>query len=206
MSVRINKFPFFLWVTEKKGDLKVDLKNLKVTSEVMGNSNLKPVPIYIIVLMKYLPLTLLFINFYLPQNKQEVIIFFLILLIAVFFAFMMEFVTALKIIIIIFCVVNFYFVFNYENYAVITDTAITFFVEITLILAILFDVFYLKGYKNWYYLESFSNEISIKFAQKKEKPLVKFLKWGFFKKETGFNVTKKIALTGFFVRISNENN
>lgn len=45
--MRINKYPFFLWLTESREDLKLDFKNLKVSSDELGESSLKKVPIFI---------------------------------------------------------------------------------------------------------------------------------------------------------------
>ena len=57
--MRINKYPFLLWLTQERKDLKLDLANNKVYSDELGQSTIKKVPIALIIIMKYLPLAFL---------------------------------------------------------------------------------------------------------------------------------------------------
>ena len=64
MNTRINKYPFFLWITKEK-NFQV-FKNtatgtLKIVDEQLGESEIKKVPEWQIFLIKYLPLILFFI-------------------------------------------------------------------------------------------------------------------------------------------------
>ena len=72
--MRINKYPFFLWLTQKRDDFKLDLQNQRIYSDELGSSSIKAVPIYWIILMKYVPVLLLIYHFYFPQNQQDLLI------------------------------------------------------------------------------------------------------------------------------------
>ena len=61
---------------------------------------------------------------------------------------------------ILYCIcMNFYFVFAIDDYASHLSTALTLFTELLLISLVAHDIFVSKGYKNWYFLESFRNEV-----------------------------------------------
>ena len=70
--MRINKYSFFLWLTQSREDFKLDFKNLKVSSDYIGESSLIKVPIYLIVLIKYLPFLLVLPYFYYPSDKKMI--------------------------------------------------------------------------------------------------------------------------------------
>lgn len=197
--MRINKYPFLLWLTEKKDDLQLDLKNLKVSNEELGESSLKPIPMYVVFLIKYLPLVLFLLNFYYPHDLQEFFLFVVAFVITLGLTFAFQYPLIFKLIVIALCGINFYCVFAIEDYAVGLDIALTFFVECILLVIIALDVFFYKAYKNWYYLESFKNEINIRFTQRKEKRLLFF-----WKKNLGFNTEKKVSLRGYFLRVEDE--
>ena len=74
MNIRMNKYPFFLWITEKK-DFQV-LKNtttgnLKIADEELGKSEIKKVDEWKIFLIKYLPLFLLYFYFIFHKIKAR---------------------------------------------------------------------------------------------------------------------------------------
>lgn len=196
--MRINKYPFFLWLTQKREDFKLDLTNQKIVSDELGESSIKKVPLFLVLLMKYLPMVILLPFFYYPKSLFELFLFGGVLIVTTALFLLFQYQLIFKAVLLGICVMNFYFVLTIEDYAVSLDTAITFFVEQVIFGVFLVDIFLFKGYKNWYYLESFKNEINIKFTQRKER---KFL---FFKKETGFNSSKKVYLKGYFLRIEDE--
>lgn len=196
--MRINKYPFFLWLTQKREDFKLDLTNQKIVSNELGESSIKKVPLFLVLLMKYLPMVILLPFFYYPKSLFELFLFGGVLIVTTALFLIFQYQLIFKAVLLGICVMNFYFVLTIEDYAVSLDTAITFFVEQVIFGVFLVDIFLFKGYKNWYYLESFKNEINIKFTQRKER---KFL---FFKKETGFNSSKKVYLKGYFLRIEDE--
>lgn len=197
--MRINNYPFFLWLTQKREDFKLDLTNQKIVSDELGESSIKKVPLFLVLLLKYVPFLFLPFFMYYPKYSDDWIPFAVACVIVPILFLIYSFnSTLLKFVLLIICLINFYLVFTIEDYAVGLDIGITFFVELTLIGMFLVDIFLFKGYKNWYYLESFRNEINIKFTQRKER---KFL---FFKKETGFNSSKKVYLKGYFLRIEDE--
>lgn len=197
--MRINKYPFLLWLTQERNDLKLDLANNKVYSDELGQSSIKKVPIALIIIMKYLPLAFLSSFFFIPRNLFEVgLAIFALIFIGIFYI-LLNYELVFKGVIIAFCAMNFYLVFALEDYASYLSTALTLFTELLMIAIVLYDIFIIKGYKNWYFLESFKNEVNVKFAQKAEK------KYLFFKKRNvGFNVTRKVYIKGYFVRIENE--
>ena len=196
--MRINKYPFFLWLTQKREDFELDLTNQKIVSNELGESSIKKVPLFLVLLMKYLPMVILLPFFYYPKSLFELFLFGGVLIVTTALFLIFQYQLIFKAVLLGICVMNFYFVLTIEDYAVSLDTAITFFVEQVIFGVFLVDIFLFKGYKNWYYLESFKNEINIKFTQRKER---KFL---FFKKETGFNSSKKVYLKGYFLRIEDE--
>lgn len=197
--MRINKYPFFLWLTQDRADLKVDLVNNKVFSEELGESSIKRVPLALIIIMKYFPLAFLSYFFFIPRNLFEVgLSIFALIFIGVFYL-LLNYELVFKGIIISFCAVNFYLVFAIDDYASYLSTGLTLFTELLMITIVLYDIFIIKGYENWYFLENFRNEVDIKFAQKTEK------KYLFFKKRAvGFNVTRRVYIKGYFLRINNE--
>ena len=198
--MRINKIPFFLWLTQRRDDLTLDLVNQKVISKELGESSIQKVPIFLIVLMKYVPFVLLSYFFFIPRNLFEVGLMFIALFLALFLFALVKYELIFKSIILTFCVVSFYLIFKYDSYAVHLSTALTLFVQIVLVLILLYDILYLKGYKNWYFLSSFKLPIDIKVAEKKEKKLLFF-----WKKNIGFNVKRQVYLAGYFLKVENEN-
>lgn len=200
--MRINKYPFFLWFTQSREDLTLDFKNLKVSSDELGESSLKKVPIYLIALLKYVPFLFVLPYLYYPSNKSDFLPFigaFLVVL-SMLFVYLKTNLVFFKIYVVAICIINAVFIFVINDYAVSLDIGLTFFAQILLFSILALDIFYFKGYKNWYFLESFKNEIDIKFAKKKER---KFLR--FFKPKTGFDISKRVYIKGYFVRIENEN-
>lgn len=200
--MRINKYPFFLWLTQSREDLTLDFKNLKVSSDELGESSLKKVPIYLIALLKYVPFLFVLPYLYYPSNKSDFLPFigaFLVVL-SMLFVYLKTNLVFFKIYVVAICIINAVFIFVINDYAVSLDIGLTFFAQILLFSILALDIFYFKGYKNWYFLESFKNEIDIKFAEKKER---KFLR--FFKPKTGFDISKRVYIKGYFVRIENEN-
>lgn len=199
--MRINKYPFFLWITESREDLKLDFKNLKVSSDDLGESSLKKVPIYLIALLKYVPFLLVLPYFYYPSNKSDLLPFIgaFLIVVSMLFVYLKTNLFFFKIYVITVFIINAVLVFLINDYAVSLDIGLTFFAQILLFLVLAFDIFYFKGYKNWYFLENFKNEIDIKFSQKKERKFLFFLK-----PKTGFNVSKRVFIKGYFLRIENE--
>lgn len=199
--MRINKYPFFLWLTQSREDLTLDFKNLKVSSDELGESSLKKVPIYFIALLKYLPFLFILPYLYYPSNKSDFLPFigaFLVVL-SMLFVYLKTNLVFFKIYVVAICIINAVLIFIVNDYAVFLDIGLTFFAEIFLFSILALDIFYFKGYKNWYFLESFKNEIDIKFAEKKERRFLRF-----FKPKTGFNVSKRVFIKGYFLRIENE--
>ncbi len=202
MKIRLNKYPFFLWLTQRRDDFKVDLNNNTVSSEELGKSSIKKIHFGWVILMRYIPLICLSYFFFIPRNTFEIGLFFIALFtILVLFA-LLNYEVIFKAVILGICIMNFYFVFKIDGYAPYLSTTITLFVETLMFAVILYDVLILKGYENWYFLESFKNEINIKVAQKKEKKFLPFFK----KRNFGFNISKTISLRGYFLRIQNEDN
>lgn len=199
--MRINKYPFFLWLTQSREDLKLDFKNLKVSSDELGESSLKKVPIYLIVLLKYVPFLLVLPYFYYPSNRSDLLPFLgaFVVVISMLFVYLKTNLFFFKIYVITVFIINAILLFLINDYAVSLDISLTFFAEILLFSVLAFDIFYFKGYKNWYFLESFKNEIDIKFSQKRERKFLFFLK-----PKTGFNVSKRVFIKGYFLRIENE--
>lgn len=199
--MRINKYPFFLWLTQSRKDLTLDFKNLKVSSDELGESSLKKVPLYFIALLKYLPLLLVLSYLYYPTEKNDLIPFIgaFLVVVSMLFIYLKTNPFLLKIYVISICITNAVLIFAINDYVVSLDIGITFFAEILLISIFALDIFYFKGYKNWYFLESFKNKIGIKFAEKKERRFLRF-----FKPKTGFDISKKVYIKGYFVRIENE--
>lgn len=199
--MRINKYPFFLWLTQSREDLVLDFKNLKVSSDELGESSLKKVPIYLIVLIKYLPFLLFLPYFYYPNNKSDLLPFLgaLLVVVSMLFVYLKTNLFFFKTYVITVFIINAVLIFLINDYAVYLDISLTFFAEILLFSVLVFDIFILKAYKNWYFLESFKNEIDIKFSQKRERKFLFFLK-----PKTGFNVSKRVFIKGYFLRIENE--
>ena len=194
--MKINRIPFLLWLTEKRDDLTLDLKNLKVKSEELGTSEIAPVPVYVIVLLKYFPILTLAIFFLYPQSKMDFGILFCSFIAVVVVFFLARYETLLKVCLILFCFINIYFIIQNNNYASHLSTGITFFVELLMLGAVFYDVYFSKGYKNWYFLYDFKREVKLTVSQKKEK---KFL---FFKnKKTGFDIKKTFSLKGYFLKV-----
>ncbi|MCG3654649.1 hypothetical protein [Aliarcobacter butzleri] len=199
--MRINKYPFFLWLTQSREDLTLDFKNLKVSSDELGESSLKKVPIYLIALLKYVPFLFVLPYLYYPSNKSDFLPFigaFLVVL-SMLFVYLKTNLVFFKIYVVAICIINAVFIFVINDYAVSLDISLTFFAQTLLFSILALDIFYFKGYKNWYFLESFKNEIDIKFAEKKERRFLRF-----FKPKTGFDISKKVYIKGYFVRIENE--
>lgn len=199
--MRINKYPFFLWLTQSREDLVLDFKNLKVSNDELGESSLKKVPIYLIVLIKYLPFLLVLPYFYYPSNKSDLLPFIgaLSVVVSMLFVYLKTNLFFFKTYVITVFIINAVLIFLINDYAVYLDISLTFFAEILLFSVLVFDIFILKAYKNWYFLESFKNEIDIKFSQKRERKFLFFLK-----PKTGFNVSKRVFIKGYFLRIENE--
>lgn len=197
--MRMNKYPFLLWLTQEREDLKIDLTNNKVYSDELGQSSIKKVPIALIIIMKYLPLAFLSSFFFIPRNMFEVGLAIFALIFIGLFYLLLNYELVFKGLIIAFCAMNFYLVFALDDYASYLSTALTLFTELLMVAIVLYDIFIIKGYRNWYFLESFKNEVNVKFAQKAEK------KYLFFKKRNvGFDVTRKVYIKGYFLRIDNE--
>ena len=199
--MRINKYSFFLWLTQSREDLTLDFENLKVLSDDLGESSLKKVPIYLIVLLKYVPLLLVLPYFYYPNNKSDFLPFIgaSVVVISMLFVYLKTNLIFFKVYVITVFIINAVLIFLINDYAVSLDIGLTFFAQILLFLILALDIFYFKGYKNWYFLESFKNEIDIKFSQKRERKFLFFLK-----PKTGFNVSKRVFIKGYFLRIENE--
>lgn len=70
--MRINKYPFFLWLTQSRDDLTLNLKEKVVESEELGKSSIKEIPLYFVVLMKYLPILLLLPFMYFPTSILDI--------------------------------------------------------------------------------------------------------------------------------------
>ncbi len=173
-----------------------DLKNLKVKSERLGTSEIAPLPVYVIVLLKYFPILTLAIFFLYPQSKMDFGILFCSFIAVIVVFFLARYETLLKVFLILFCFINIYFIIQNNNYASHLSTGITFFVELLMIGAVFYDVYFSKGYKNWYFLYDFKREVKLTVSQKKEK---KFL---FFKnKKTGFDIKKTFSLKGYFLKV-----
>ncbi|RZV12753.1 hypothetical protein D3M61_11400 [Aliarcobacter butzleri] len=199
--MRINKYPFFLWLTQSREDFKLDFKNLKVSSDDVGESSLKKVPIYFIALLRYLPFLFVLPYLYYPSNKNDLIPFIgaFVVVISMLFVYLKTNLIFFKTYVITICIVNVVLIFLINDYAVFLDIGITFFAEIGIFAILYLDIFYFKGYKNWYFLENFKNEIDIKFAEKKQRKFLFFLK-----PKTGFNISKRFYVKGYFLRIENE--
>lgn len=199
--MRINKYPFFLWLTQSREDLKLDFKNQKVSSDDLGESSLKKVPIYLIVLLKYVPFLLVLPYFYYPSNRSDLLPFIgaFVIVISMLFVYLKTNLFFFKIYVITVFIINAILLFLINDYAVSLDISLTFFAEILLFSVLAFDIFYFKGYKDWYFLENFKNEIDINFSQKRERKFLFFLK-----PKTGFNVSKRVFIKGYFLRIENE--
>ena len=73
--MRINNYPFFLWLTQKREDFKLDLTNQKIVSNELGESSIKKVPLFLVLLMKYLPMVILLPFFYYPKSLFELFLF-----------------------------------------------------------------------------------------------------------------------------------
>lgn len=199
--MRINKYPFFLWLTQSMEDLTLDFKNLKVLSDELGESTLKKVPIYLIALLKYVPFLFVLPYLYYPSDKSDFLPFlgaFLVVL-SMLFLYLKTNLMFFKIYVVAICIINAVYIFVINDYAVFLDIGLTFFAQILLFSILALDIFYFKGYKNWYFLENFKNEIDIKFAEKKQRKFLFFLK-----PKTGFNVSKRVFIKGYFLRIENE--
>lgn len=196
--MRMNKYPFLLWLTENREDLKVDLANNRIVSETVGSSSLRKVPFALIFVMKYFPLAFLSCFFFVPRNLFEVGLTFVALGFIALFYYLINYEFIFKGVVLAFCVMNFYFVFAIDDYASYLSTCLTLFTELLLISIVLYDIFISKGYKNWYLLESFRNEVNVTFAKKKERKLF------FLKKNVGINVSRKFAIKGYFLRINDE--
>lgn len=54
MKIRLNKYPFFLWLTQRRDDFKVDLNNNTVSSEELGKSSIKKIHFGWVILMRYI--------------------------------------------------------------------------------------------------------------------------------------------------------
>lgn len=198
--MRINKFPFFLWLTNEREDFKLDVEKQEITSEELGKSTIKKVPIFLVVLMKYFPLAFLSYFFFIPRNLFEVGLLFIALFVVLVLFALLNYEVIFKVVLIGICVINFYFVFTIPDYASPLSTAITLFAELLIITIVLYDIFILKGYQNWYFLEDFKNEINIRFSQKKEKKILFF-----WKRRVGLHTNKKVYIKGYFLRITDEN-
>lgn len=197
--MKINKYPFFLWLTQKRDDLKLNLQEMTIESEELGKSSLKEVPVYLIAILKYLPFLLIIPFLYYPTNKSDLLPFVgAFLVVGLMFFVYIKFENLLKYFAILLALSNFFLIFIVDEYAVFLDTGITFFVEIGLFTLLILDIFYFKAYKNWYFIENFRNEVNIKVANKKER---KFLFW---KKNVGFDVKSKFYIKGYFIRITDE--
>lgn len=195
MTARMNRIPYFLWLTDKREDFKVDLKNQKLTSDELGSSSISAVPVFYIFILKYLPILGFSYFFMLPKTLMD---FYMVcvatLLIGVGY-FLVKNELVLRLFLILFCFVNIYLVFTIDNYAINFASMLTFFAELLLVGAVAYDVFILKGYKNWYFLKSFRRDLNLTIAKKTEK---KF----FFKKvNTGFDFKRKFEVIGFFIRV-----
>ncbi len=200
--MRINKYPFFLWLTQSREDLTLDFKNLKVLSDDLGESSLKKMPTYLVILMKYLVFLILIPFLYYPNSKADILPFIgaFVVVISMLFVYLKTNLIFFKTYVITICIVNVVLIFLINDYAVFLDIGLTFFAEILLLLILGLDIFYFKGYKNWYFLENFKNEVDIKFAEKKERKFLFFLK-----PKTGFNISKRVYIKGYFARIEDEN-
>ena len=138
--------------------------------------------------------------FFIPRNLFEVGLLFIALFVVLVLFALLNYEVIFKVVLIGICVINFYFVFTIPDYASPLSTAITLFAELLIITIVLYDIFILKGYQNWYFLEDFKNEINIRFSQKKEKKILFF-----WKRRVGLHTNKKVYIKGYFLRITDEN-
>jgi hypothetical protein len=197
--MRINKVPFFLWLTEKRDDLKLDFQNKTIESEELGKSSIKELSVYIAFLMRYFPFFILFSFFYFPKNKIEFYAYGISFLCAIFLVFLYKKQFILKLVVVLICFLNLYLLLILDDYASNLDIGITFFVENIIFLIFVLDLFVFKGFKNWYYLENFKNEAVITLSQQHKRRLL-FL----FKPKRGLNVKKTVYIKGYFLRIEND--
>ena len=70
--MRINNYPFFLWLTQKREDFKFDLTNQKIVSDELGESSIKKVPLFLVLLIKYVPF--IFLPFFLFYSKYSYVL------------------------------------------------------------------------------------------------------------------------------------
>ena len=194
MKIRMNRIPYFLWLTDKREDFNVDLKNQKLTSNELGSSNISAVPIFYIFILKYLPILGFSYFFMLPKTLIDFYMVGVALGLLGLGYFLIKNELVLRLFLILFCFTNIYLVFTIDNYAINFATMLTFFSELLLVGAVIYDIFILKGYKNWYFLNSFKRDITLK-MEKTEKKM-------FFKKvRTGFDVKRKFEVIGFFIKV-----
>ena len=127
--MRINKYSFFLWLTQSREDFKLDFKNLKVSSDDVGQSSLKKVPIYFIALLKYLPFLFVLPYLYYPSNKNDLIPFIgaFVVVISMLFVYLKTNLIFFKIYVVAICIINVVLIFLINDYAVFLDIGITFF-------------------------------------------------------------------------------
>lgn len=197
--MRINKYPFFLWLTEERNDFKLDFQNKIVESEELGKSSLKEVPVYLVFFLRYIPFIILFLISYYPKNLKEVLVFIISLVLANATLYLYKNQIIFKIFVFLLFFTNLVLMFYIEDYVLLLDTGITFYIESLLLSLFLLDLFVFKKYTNWYYLEDFENNIKVDFAKKHSRRLL----W-FFRPNRGFNISKNFKLRGYFLRIENE--
>lgn len=211
LSTRINKYPYFLWLTYFK-ELEFDFENMKVKSDV-GESSITKVSKYWIFLLKYLPFVLLLTFGSYPKDQSDVFIFlgsFIIVVSSIYL--LIKFPRYFIKYLIAFTIFVNLLIYNYSILTIIIDSAIVYIVEL-IILSILLRDIYKKNYNKYYFLESVKKFNTIHFAKKHNRPLVplipkiKTFGWkgkGLFRKKRGFDINFSFYLNGYFVRIEDE--
>lgn len=196
MIAKINKLPFFLWQSSILDDCLISENLNKIIIDERKFNLVKVNPILIFIL-KYLPVLFLFyytfnINFeVIKTSYQYVLIAISIFVVSSYF--FNRYLKYFHIYLFILAIINAILVLKFDL-AFELEFIMTYLYFISIIGIVLIDILQ-ENYKKYYYLDNYVNETKINLAKKHKK---RFL---FKNRNMGFNLSFKVPIKGYFIRI-----
>lgn len=194
MFAKINSIPYFLYLNN--------------VTEIKNVEELKPANMYLIAMIKYLPLLIILLAFgSVPNTISELYLFCVGLMLAFIFGFIfVKHFIWIKESILAFSIIAFLLVYSQILDPLYFDSALFYCMQSLIVLYLVQDAFFIRSYKNYYVAESQSLKVK---SERKKRPLLSFGKREFLHVKQGFNFDFDVKLNGFYIyfnEVQNETN
>ncbi|WP_419768226.1 hypothetical protein [Arcobacter sp.] len=203
-KIRVNKYPFLLWLCYEK-ELEIDFLNKKVKSDI-AVSKIEKVSNWKIFILKYFIFIFLILSFGIyPINLIEFGIFIgSIFVTSISYFVLIKFTKYFIKYLILITLTGYLIIFNYAEHIQLVDLFSVYTTEIVITAILIRDII-LKKYQNYYYLKDIKKKNKVNIAKKHNRPLIPFWKnKGLFRIQRGFNLGFNFSIGGFYFRIENE--